>query len=265
MMTTTTKRWLRRVLPTPVRHVLREMVYGPRVDEVELVHHLMRKGPTGRVMVDVGAHQGAALEQFARDGWRVVAFEPDPDNRAELEKFCGGFEDVAIDPRAMSNTPAAEVPWFRSDQSSGISSLAAFHESHEPAGVVEATTLTCALEQHEIEHVDFLKVDAEGTDLFVLQGFPWDMMKPDAVVCEFEDDKTEQLGYCFHDMADFLLGKGYQILVSEWYPIARYGETHRWRRLVPYPCELVSLHAWGNLIAVRNPDDLSRLRGLAEG
>ena len=265
MMTSTTKRWLRRALPTPARQVLREIVYGPRVDEVELVHRLMREGPTGRVMVDVGAHQGGTLEQFARDGWRVLAFEPDPDNRAELEKCCGEFEDVAIDPRAMSNAPMSEVPWFRSDQSSRISSLAAFHKSHEPAGLVEATTLTCALEQHEIEHVDFLKVNTEGTDLFVLQGFPWDIMKPDIVVCEFEDDKTDILGYCFHDMADFLLEKGYQILVSEWYPIARYGEAHRWRRFVPYPCELVNLHAWGKMIAVRNPDDLSRLRSFAEG
>jgi FkbM family methyltransferase len=240
------------------------MIYGPRVDEVDLVHQFMREGNPGRVMIDVGAHKGAALEKFAQEDWKVVAFEPDPDNRSELEHFCAKASDVTIDIRAMSNREAPAVPWYRSDQSSGISSLEAFHKSHEPAGEVEITTLAIALEQHGIDHVDFLKVDAEGTDLFVLQGFPWDKMKPDVVVCEFEDDKTEALGYCFHDVADFLVVKGYQILVSEWFPITQYGETHRWRRFVPYPCELVNLHAWGNMIAVQSGDELARLREIAE-
>lgn len=257
------KRWLRRLLPTAVHHLLREIVYGPRVDEVELVHRLLREGPRGRVMIDVGAHKGAALEAFARDGWRVVAFEPDPDNREELAEFCRSFAGVTIDPRAISNREAGELPWFRSDVSSGISSLAAFHESHRAAGCVEVTTLSLALEHHEVERVDFLKIDAEGTDLFVLQGFPWDRMKPDVVICEFEDEKTEALGYRFCDLANFLVTQGYEILVSEWYPITRYGSPHRWRRFVPYPCQLVNLHAWGNLIAVRGADELARLRSIA--
>lgn len=263
MIAAQSKRWLRRRLPTAVHHLLREIVYGPRVDEVELVHRLLREGPRGRVMIDVGAHKGAALEAFARDGWRVVAFEPDPDNREELAEFCRSFAGVTIDPRAISNREAGELPWFRSDVSSGISSLAAFHESHRAAGCVEVTTLSLALEHHKVERVDFLKIDAEGTDLFVLQGFPWDRMKPDVVICEFEDEKTEALGYRFCDLANFLVTQGYEILVSEWYPITRYGSPHRWRRFVPYPCQLVNLHAWGNLIAVRDADELARLRSIA--
>jgi FkbM family methyltransferase len=257
-------RWLRRVIPAKLRHLLREIVYGPRVDEVELVHRLLREGAGGRVMIDVGAHKGAALEAFARDDWHVLAFEPDPDNRDELEEFCRGQENVEIDNRAVSNREADELPWFRSDISSGISSLEAFHESHESAGCVEVTTLARALEQHKIEQVDFLKIDAEGTDLFVLQGFPWDWLKPNVVVCEFENDKTEALGYQFADLANFLVDQGYEILVSEWHPITRYGGSHRWRRFAPYPCELVSTHAWGNLIAVRDADEFSRLRSIAQ-
>jgi hypothetical protein len=126
-----------------------------------------------------------------------------------------------------------------------------------------SVTLAVALEQHKIEQVHFLKIDAEGSDLFVLQGFPWDWIKPDVVVCEFEDDKTDALGYRFRDLADYLVSQGYEILVSEWYPIKRYGTSHRWRRFVSYPCDLVDPHAWGNLIAVRSGDELARLRSLA--
>jgi len=78
MIATRSKRWLRRVVPAEVRHLLREMVHGPRVDEVELVHRLLRDGPGGRVMIDVGAHKGAALEAFARDGWKVWPSSPTP-------------------------------------------------------------------------------------------------------------------------------------------------------------------------------------------
>ncbi len=257
----------RRVLPTEVRHLLREMIYGPRVDEVALVHRYFGQPEADappRVMVDVGAHHGASLEAFARDGWNVLAFEPDPANRAELERFCQGMGNVTIDPRALSDRENGEVPWFQSDVSSGISSLQAFHESHESSGCVEVTTLAQALEAHKIERVDFLKIDAEGLDLFVLRGHPWEWLAPEVVVCEFEDDKTTALGYGFRDLADYLVERDYQVLVSEWYPITQYGGTHRWRRYVPYPCELVNVAAWGNLIAVRGHDAFWKLRDLAQ-
>ncbi|MCP4037002.1 MAG: FkbM family methyltransferase [bacterium] len=252
-------------MPTKVRHVLREMLHGPRVDEVELVRRFMGPGPQDRVMIDVGAHKGASLEAFAREGWQVVAFEPDPENRAELETCCRDLPNVEVDPRAVSDREAGETPWFRSDVSSGISTLSPFHDSHESAGCVEVTTLTHALAQHKIEQVDFLKIDAEGMDLFVLRGFPWDWLTPEVVVCEFEDEKTEMLGYHFRDLADYLVERDYHVLVSEWYPITAYGKSHRWRRFVPYPCELLDPSAWGNLIAVRSGDDLARLRGVAQG
>src|SRR3546814_10935540 len=82
----------------------------------------------------------------------------------------------------------------------------------------------------DIDGVDFLKVDTEGHDLFVLQGFPWERFRPAVIECEFEDAKTVPLGYTFHDMARFLLAKGYRVLVSEWHPIIRSGVRPDWRR-----------------------------------
>jgi FkbM family methyltransferase len=263
-----TKR-IKRALPPVLRRRIREFLYGPTIDEVEIVHRFLcdeglQSEVPERVMLDVGAHHGAALEGFARDGWRVLGFEPDTDNRAVLEGFCRRFPNVEIDPRALAQRIEGERPWFRSDLSSGISSLEAFHESHEPSGCVEVTTLAQAMEEHKVERVDFLKIDAEGTDLFVLQGMPWEWIRPAVVVCEFEDQKTRPLGYDFHALADYLVDKGYLVLVSEWYPIAAYGARHRWRRFASYPCELVNPRAWGNLIAVRSAAELARLTALAK-
>ncbi len=253
----------RRFVPGEVRHLLREMIYGPHVDEVALVHRLLEGGPRGRVMVDVGAHRGASLEAFAHDGWDVLAFEPDPKNRAELERNCRDLESVTIDPRALSDHDSGEVPWFQSDVSTDISSLQAFHDSHTSTGCVEVTTLAQALEAHKVEQVDFLKIDAEGLDRFVLRGYPWEWLAPQVIVCGFEDEKTRALGYTFRDLADDLAQRGYHLLVSEWYPITQYGGEHRWRRYVPYPCELVNVSAWGKLIAVRSRDTFWKLQDLA--
>jgi FkbM family methyltransferase len=228
-------------------------------DECRLVFKVMEDRSGSGVMVDVGACRGAALAPFAGDGWTVYAFEPDTVNRAELEATWGNTPDVHIDTRAVSDKVQTDLPFFRSDVSEGISGLSAFHESHEEAGTVDATTVDEVVREHGIGHIDFLKVDTEGHDLFVLEGVDWDNTPPDVVVCEFEDAKTVPLGYSFDDLAMFLTDRGYTVVVSEWYPVVGYGMQHTWRGFATYPCALADPDAWGNLIAVRDARDSERL------
>jgi FkbM family methyltransferase len=211
-------------------------------------------------MVDVGAHHGGALEAFAQSGWSVHAFEPDPSNRAELMSGPGRMPSVHVDSRAITEIDGDQLELFTSDVSSGISTLTAFHPSHHATATVETVRLDTYLAR--IDRVDFLKVDTEGHDLFVLKTFPWSRLKPQALVCEFEDRKTVPLGYGYRDLAQFLVDQGYVVLVSEWYPIVEYGLSHRWRAMHRYPHQLASADAWGNLIAVE-PRLLPRARRLA--
>jgi hypothetical protein len=71
------------------------------------------------------------------------------------------------------------------------------------------------------------------------------------ILCEFDDSKTVPLGYTFHDLANYLIKQGYKLLVSEWYPIKKYGGPHDWRCFSPYPCELEDPKAWGNIMATK--------------
>ena len=96
------------------------------------------------------------------------------------------------------------MSFFASDQSTGASSLAAFTQNHHETATVDITTLDIALREYGIEQVRLLKIDAEGFDKHVLEGFPWDRTKPAAIMCEFEDRKTKPLGYTTADMADLL-------------------------------------------------------------
>jgi len=221
------------------------------IDETAVIHELI-KADQG-VMIDVGAHQGSSLIEFLDDGWSIYAFEPDDSNRAILQERLGRHpnkERVIVDSRCVGREPQSGAAFFSSEESSGISSLAAFHPTHVASQRVDITTLESLLAEQKLETVDFLKIDTEGYDLFVLQGFPWGSgIRPRVIECEFEDAKTISLGYSYHDLAAFLTKRGYKIWVSEWHPVIRYGIRHDWRKLEPYPCELESREAWGNLLA----------------
>ena len=195
-------------------------------------------------MIDVGAMWGTSLAPFYHAGWKIFAFEPDRQNYQELVKR---YPNIYIDRRAVSNKPATNVTLYKSQQSTGISTLSPFHESHYAAIGVDVITLSAFIKEQKIKKVDFLKIDTEGYDYFVLQGYPW-KKAPKVILCEFEDSKTEPLGYTFEDMAEFLLSKGYKLKISEWYPVKAYGTAHQWKRFVDYPCELGE-GAWGNIIA----------------
>jgi len=231
-------------------------------DETDGIARLFRGHLRGKTMIDVGAHHGSALMPFLDVGWSIYAFEPDAKNRAELMSRLSTHEGknrVNVDIRAVTNKAATGISFFRSDVSTGISGLSAFHESHRESQRVDSTTLCEFIASKNLDSVDFLKIDTEGHDLFVLQGFPWERCKPQVVECEFEDSKTVPLGYTFEVIADFLVGQGYTVYVSEWHPIVRYGIRHDWRRLVKYPCSLAESTGWGNLIAFREPIDEHQL------
>ena len=224
-------------------------------DEIEIMRRLL---PPVGTMLDVGAHHGSAMAPFVASGWRVHGFEPDPANRARLIEGFGANALVTIDPRAVSASDGDRVDLFSSSVSTGISSLLAFHDSHKLSGSVETVTLATYCRQHGIERVDFLKVDAEGLDLFVLKGFDWSY-RPRAILCEFEDRKTTLLGYTLVDIVEFLVSKGYLVVISEWHPVIEYGSEHRWRAMFPWNTRAIHPEAWGNVLAVRDYDDEAQI------
>ena len=223
------------------------------VDEASIAFEVLSEQVRRGVMIDVGAHFGGSLAPFVSSGWVVLAFEPDKRNRAVLQTAFGHRENIRIDPRAVTDTRRENVTLFRSSLSTGISSLAAFHPSHKPSDLVDSVSLTDALIEYAMDTVDFLKIDTEGFDLFVLRGVPWTTCHPRLVLCEFEDAKTGPLGYTYHDLATFLRERGYRVIVSEWWPVETYGSSHRWRTYATYPCELQDKTGWGNLLATRDP------------
>ena len=250
------RRILKRKLPLRFQNVLRSLL-GRRqeFDEIELIRMTCLDQAEG-TMIDVGAHTGGALLPFAALGWRIYAFEPDPMNRERLLENVGHLTNVSVDERALSDTSSDDMPFYSSEVSTGISGFHAFDPSHQMTTRVNVTTLTRFVEESGITYVDFLKTDTEGHDLFVLRGGPHLSSLARITMVEFEDRKTVPLGYNANELAEFLVESGYQVVVSEWEPIIKYGGRHRWRCFKTFPCE-IDKSAWGNLIGFSKSEDFN--------
>lgn len=224
--------------------------------ELELLLKFPFEAKSQATLVDVGAHAGFVSVRFSRKGWRVIAFEPEPENRKDLQERLKPYKDVTIIPKAVSNKEGELVPFYVSSEHWGIHSLKPFHPTHKPTLTVETVRLDKTLNRLGVNHVSLLKIDVEGADFSVLQGFDWDKIKPEMVMCEFADDRSlPNFGCTHHDIACYMEGKGYKVFVSEWAPIKEYGrkgeksDPHQFLQCVPYPLD--HQPAWGNLIFVR--------------
>ena len=232
--------------------------------EIDWILKVIAKDNQQGTMLDVGAHQGNVFQPFAKLGWQIHAFEPYGPLFNRLRQVYDNAENVHLDNSAISDVDGEVVSLYASYESDGISSLTPFRESHREIDRVYTKKLSTYLEEQEINHVDFLKIDTEGHDLIALKGFPWSRMQPRLIVCEFEDRKTKLLGYRMPEMAQFLADAGYTLLVSEWHPIVHYGIAHDWRSLNQFPTCACDENAWGNLVAIRETRDADALRSSAD-
>jgi len=246
-----------RLMGTKIYRVVRSLLDGKTrksFDELAMLRKLLCENTRNGFMLDVGAHNGESFCLFAYEGWDVFAFEPDPSELKHAMIQARATPRVKIFRHPLSNVSGEEISFYVSAESTGVSSMSPFLESHKPIDekLMTSTLSDVLLRENNQRPPDLLKIDTEGHDLFVLQGVDWASCEqiPRAVLCEFEDKKTTPLGYSFRDLGDLLLERGYAVFLSEWFPVKQYGGAHEWRSLQAYPCELTDPQAWGNFIAV---------------
>lgn len=202
-------------------------------------------------MLDVGAMFGESSMPFLMNGWTVYAFEPDIDGvkSGKLSEISKRFKDFQLDNRAVSDVSGNELEFFVSEESKGISSTIKFSDHHNASHKVTTLALRDFIKEKGIKHVQFLKIDVEGADFLVLKGLDFNECRPEVILVEFEDKKTENLPFSKEDIVDILHGNGYTLYASIWEPITRYGVNHKFSRVEEYPFN-IQPNEWGNFIAV---------------
>ena len=130
---------------------------------------LMDESP---VIIDVGFHDGASTAEFLSQRPKAVIHAFDPSWFAHenfLKKFQGNPQ-IRFSSVALSSLPG-EVDFY--DYENMCNSLAARKEDMDSAATVYkviVTTLDRYCEEHDIDKVSLMKIDAEGYDLHVLEG-----------------------------------------------------------------------------------------------
>jgi len=222
--------------------------------ECELLLRLEYSKREKNTLVDVGAHGGGFALPFAKRGWRVIAFEPEPANYQELSDRFENFSNVTCIEKAVSDNSEQGVPFYVSSEHWGIHSLKPFHPTHQSRLTVDTVRLDAILTEMQVDWVTVLKIDIEGADFLALQSFNFKRMQPEVVMCEFMDERSlKNFGYAHHDMVAYMDSLGYATFVSEWAPIVEYGRrgmpvSHSFLQCVPYPLDHEP--AWGNLFFV---------------
>lgn len=174
-----------KLIPYSIRERIRKILFGKNHFH-DLMEFAMRIGC--RVAFDVGAERGYESILFAKAGMTVYAFEP------ALESFVAMCEN--IDSENVSGIAHAFPLFVGLDDGLGISktmSLARFIEINAVAP-------------------DFLKIDTDGDDIRVLNGYPFDKHRP--MILSVEYDNTGAVDRK-------LLSEGYNLIYAIYKPQTR--------------------------------------------
>jgi FkbM family methyltransferase len=141
------------------------------VDIYQRGHYRELKLVEGEVVVDVGAHIGSFTLQAARivgEEGKVIAFEPHPQNFKVLK------DNVALN--GYSNVTALQMALSKNQGSARLflSSGSIAHSILFPRSMktvqVQKSTLDAVMTTLEVERMDAVKIDAEGSEVDVLLG-----------------------------------------------------------------------------------------------
>jgi len=153
----------------------------------------------GGVFVDVGAHDGQSLSNtwyLERElGWSGLAVEPLPEVYAKLAaaRECSTIQGCVT---AQSGTAKFQAIGGYAQMLSGlvterdashdarVAREMAIHGGELSEIEVRCYTLGELLEQHNIDHVDYLDIDVEGAELSILENFDFDRFHVSIIAVE---------------------------------------------------------------------------------
>ena len=203
-------------------HIGPDLVYWPlytglgfEPEATHVLRHLLRAGD---VSVDVGANFGWYTTLFAQlcPQGRVYAYEPVPETFGRLVETLALNEmrgNVTAVQAAVSDAAGtcSIFTFEKSSAYSSLSSLGEFGEKSQKAVEVPKVRLDQHLSGQGVSHVDFLKCDAEGSELMVLRGARGFLGAPDApmIFIELNEPAFRAFGYGRDDVRQLLSSHGY--------------------------------------------------------
>ena len=180
--------------------------------------HIPREGDRPFVFFDVGANRGEwtniAIQQEQQ--YEGHLFDISPECFDILTETFGSLPGLRINPFGLSHESATmEYKHFTTDET--LNTLIADMDfwDGQREGVVGTTTVRTGDDyctEHGIEFIDMLKIDCEGWDWFVLQGFDRMLSEKRVGIIQFEYGyTTADIHIVMRDFWRYLEGHGYKV------------------------------------------------------
>lgn len=184
-----------------------------------------------RVLIDIGANVGnwtrtanAIAEARRLAPPNIIAFEPLTPTREILESNLAGCDNVEIVPLALSSRAGA-ADFYYDAAGAGTNSLSPTSGSKSER--VEVTTLDTFVAQRGIRDIGMVKIDTEGFDFGVLEGFKQALANGLAEVVQFEYNWRWLLTRSsLHDVFELIKGTPYVLGKLERESMAFFAEWH---------------------------------------
>ena len=173
------------------------------------------------VIVDVGCRWGFA-DKFTNNPNDFMIFGFDPDHE-ECERLNNSYNSnyISVIPMGLSSTSGEKVLYLTKEPACSslykpdpylTSNYPAFHcEIEMGKTVVETTTLDQWVNAAELNYIDYLKIDTQGSELDILKGGEKILKTVRAIELEVEFNPM-YIGQClFHEVDEFLRRHGFML------------------------------------------------------
>ena len=170
------------------------------------------------VVLDIGAHHGyytLLASKLAGSRGKVFSFEPSPRERRRLllHKRLNRCGNVSVQALALGDQERESELHVAEDAQSGHNSLMPPAVTSETSRVrVRVARLDNWLQDQDIDHVDFIKMDVEGGELAVLHGATrlLERQPRPVFLVEVQDIRTQPWGYPAKEIIQLLRAKGFR-------------------------------------------------------
>jgi FkbM family methyltransferase len=220
-----------------------ESIYKDEDNERKAVERLLLPGQT---FLDIGAHHGfytLLASRIVGATGMVLSFEPSPNSFAVLEyhvqinKQDTGIENVCLWQAAAAAAEGSAAFYVVEEGDTGRNSLRPVADCACVEITVPTVYIPNLLRDISAGKVDFVKLDAEGAELIILEALRDTLIADTPIVLvELRQFCTQCWGYNALEIYDYLVDLGYEFFTAD-----------RDGLLIPFPRQTITQH---NLFAV---------------
>lgn len=185
--------------------------------QVEIFSNGLNEGDTA---IDIGGHAGQyclIMAAMCGQSGSVITFEPDPYAREKLRKnieLNTHIKSPTVEALAVSDKAGEATLFSRNGnaQSSLARSATEFNTSHQSEKItIELVSLDQYIGENNLSTPRWLKIDAEGAEINILEGAQKVLAGDTQIICEIHPYAWPEFGVTFDDMDRLVRASGRRI------------------------------------------------------